>query len=348
MAGAAGGGGVAMRGTGGEPARPGGGEPTRPGGGEPAQPGGGEPARPRVWRIVGVAVVALVALNLLGSAIDAATGGVPGGPRSSSYATGHDGLAAYYDLVRDFGHAVARRRDDGPLDPSTTAVVLDPREVSSSETRALRTFVLSGGRLVAGGRNARDLLSAIAPGARGGAGRARELRAGRGRIVALAGTTRLQNGMLAENGNAAFGLGLVGSPGRRVVFDETVHGYGPASGLAALPEGWKWALGGLLLAGAVWIASRVRRLGPAEEESRPLPPPRRAYVDAVGAALARWAAPAASAERRRRAARERLERRAALGLGGHDPDLPSSHSHDDEEDLLIAGRALARTYGGTP
>src|SRR4051794_1846720 len=119
MAGAAGGGGVAMRGTGGEPARPGGGEPTRPGGGEPAQPGGGEPAqpgggepaqpgggepaRPRVWRIVGVAVVALVALNLLGSAFNSAIGGTPGGPRSSSYATGHDGLAAYHDLLEGSG-----------------------------------------------------------------------------------------------------------------------------------------------------------------------------------------------------------------------------------------------------
>lgn len=299
-------------------------------------------------RVVLLALGALVALNLLAAAIDAATGGVPGGPRSSSYATGHDGLAAYYELVRDFGHPVARRRDDGPLDPSTTAVVLDPREVSDSDTRALRTFVRAGGRLVAGGRNAGDLLSAIAPGARGGTAAVRELRAGKGRIVALADTTRLQNRVLAENGNAAFGLALVGSPGRRVVFDETVHGYGPATGLAALPERWTWALGLLLLAGAVWIASRVRRLGPAEEESRPLPPARRAYVDAVGAALARTNAPAASAERLRGAARQRLERRSALGLGGDDPDLPSTHARDDEEDLLIAGRALARTYGGTP
>jgi hypothetical protein len=298
-------------------------------------------------RVVLIAIGALVAVNLLAAAIDAAAGGVPGGPRSSSYATGRDGLAAYHDLVRDFGHPVARRRDEGPLDPSTTAVVLDPHEVSAGDARALRTFVRSGGRLVAGGRNAGDLLGAIAPGTRGGAASARELRAGKGRIVALADTTRLQNRMLAENGNAAFGLGLVGSPGRRVVFDESVHGYGPASGLAALPERWTWALGLLLLAGAVWIASRVRRLGPAEEESRPRPPPRRAYVDAVGAALARSGAPAASAERLRSAARQRLERRSALGLGGDDPDLSPSGARDDEEDLLIAGRALARTYGGT-
>jgi hypothetical protein len=308
-----------------------------------------------------LAVGALVALNLLAALIDAATGGVPGGPRSSSYATGRDGLAAYYDLVRDFGHPVERRRGDGALDPSTTVVVLDPHDIGASDTRALRDFVRAGGRLVAGGGDPASWLGEIPATPRTRGGRVREVRVGRGRLLVLAVTSPLQNALLDKGGNAAFALALVGSPGRRVVVDETVHGYGRERGLAALPERWKWALGGLLLAAAAWVASRLRRFGPAEEESRSLPPPRRAYVDAVGAALARTRRPAASAERLRAAARERLARRAALGADPSDESLERAATtlgldeaetalltrpaRDDDEDLLLAGRALARTGG---
>jgi hypothetical protein len=298
-------------------------------------------------RIVLLAVAALVAINLLGAAIDAATGGIPGGPRSSTYATGRDGLAAYYDLLPSFGHPVERLRSSNDLDPSATVIVLDPDDVSDGDAAALRRFVRSGGRLVAGGARPQEWLPDVAPG-------------GRGR-VRVADPSRLQNRALAEDANAAYGVDLAGPPGRRVAFLESVHGYGRERGLAALPERWKWTLAGLLLAAAAWVASRVRRLGPAEDESRPLPPPRRAYVDAVGAALARTHRPSASAERVRAAARQRVARRAGLGpepaddavtraaatLGLSDDEaaMLTRPARDDDEDLLLAGRALARTDG---
>jgi hypothetical protein len=386
-----------------------------------------ERRKPRTSRIVLLVLVAVVALNLLGAAIDAATGGTPGGPRSSTYATGGDGLAAYYDLLGGFGHPVARLRQRpaaGVLDPSTTVVVLDPQDIQGREARALADFVRRGGRLVAGGEDPARWLAAIVPavprwqpggatmvrplarvpevagvaavrtaaggswsgvgrGAGGGAGSGGHgaggastpalgspggtgsvlnvARVGHGRVALLADASPLQNRLLATAGNAALGIALAGPRGRRVVFVETVHGYGQGRGLAALPERWKWTLTGLLLAAAAWVASRVRRLGPPEEESRPLPPPRRAYVDALAGALARTHRPGASAERVRTAAREHVARRAGLGLDPADESLvPAATAlglsdeeaaaltrpaRNDDEDLLLAGRALARTRG---
>ena len=51
----------------------------------------------RGWRF-GLSVVAvLVGLNLLFRLLDSVTGGTPGGPQSSSYATSDRGAAAYAD-----------------------------------------------------------------------------------------------------------------------------------------------------------------------------------------------------------------------------------------------------------
>ena len=95
--------------------------------------------------------------------------------------------------------------------------------------------------------------------------------------------------------DAAFGLAIAGAPSRPVSFEEAVHGYGEARGLAALPTRWKWALGGLLLAALVAVAARFRRLGPPEPTPVPPQPPRRAHVDALGSALARTGRPAEAA-----------------------------------------------------
>ena len=111
---------------------------------------------------------------------------------------------------------------------------------------------------------------------------------GRGRVVSLATASPLQNRALATADNAKLALNLAGPPGRQVAFLESVHGYGAATGLRALPASAKWALLGLVLAGAAFAWSRWRRLGPVErDEDDELPPPRAAYIDALAATLER-------------------------------------------------------------
>jgi hypothetical protein len=184
---------------------------------------------------------------------------------------------------------------------------------------------------------------------------------GDGELALLADVSPLQNDLLAEADNAELGLSLAGDRARPVHFQESVHGFGPASGLAALPDRWKLALGGLLAAALLLMVARGRRLGPPEDEARPLPPPRAAYVDALASSLARTDRPAEASAPVRRAARRRLaarggwpadadgerldragvrlglpedERRAVLGAGG------------SEAEAIAAGRALARLEGG--
>lgn len=359
-------------------------------------------------RAIGIAVAALVGLNLALGALDRAAG-TPGGPTSSSFATGPDGLAAYADLVARSGHPVVRLREhpDGEqLDPDATLVVLDPDGLTASDGRSLRSFLRRGGRLVAGGVAPGawldELLDAppawdpggartavpIAPvpelravgrvraaslgswadagqalpvlaGAEGGSLLA-VARVGRGRVLLLADASPLQNRLLASEDNAALGLGLAGPAGRPVHFAESVHGYGRASGLAAVPFRWRWALGGLVLAALLWILARGRRLGPPERTARPLPPARQLYVESVGSLLQRTRDPAA-AEPVRAAARARLAARtgvdpddaeglrragARLGLGAAELDAVLAGGRGSDE-LVAAGRALARLEAGT-
>jgi uncharacterized protein DUF4350 len=186
---------------------------------------------------------------------------------------------------------------------------------------------------------------------------------GSGRVVALADPSPVQNGLLAAEDNAAFALGVVGGPGRRVLFAEGAHGYGASEGLAALPRRWRLALAGLGLAAAIWVYARSRRLGPPEDEARPLPPPRWAYVDAVAGTLARTRRPQEAAEPVRRRARELIAGRAALPPDTGPDDLyqaairlgvPPDEAAaalgvagpTEEATVLAAGRALARLTGG--
>jgi hypothetical protein len=103
-----------------------------------------------------LAVVAavVVAFNVVVFGLDRLAGG-PEGPRSSSFATAPDGVAAYAELLGRAGHRVERRRAapaDAPLDPRATAILLDAGPLSGADAGALRGFVAAGGRLVAGGR----------------------------------------------------------------------------------------------------------------------------------------------------------------------------------------------------
>jgi Domain of unknown function (DUF4350) len=183
--------------------------------------------------------------------------------------------------------------------------------------------------------------------------------AGRGRIALLADSSPLQNRLLGEADNAALALALSGRG--PLTFVESVHGYGPARGLAALPARFGWALIGLALAALVFMVARGRRLGPPEPERRDLPPPRRAYVDALAATMARGKDREAAVAPVRAEARRRLARRAGLGPqadgdGWHTAALAAGLEDDearalsgraeDDATVIATGRALAALAGG--
>jgi len=120
--------------------------------------------RPGVRALVGV-VALVVGLNLLTAGVTVATGGSgPGGPTSSSYATGDDGLAAYAELVARHGHEVRQLRvplDEAGLDPGTTLVLADPTGIGEAEASAVAAFVTGGGRLLVAGRGAAPMLGGV-------------------------------------------------------------------------------------------------------------------------------------------------------------------------------------------
>jgi Domain of unknown function (DUF4350) len=181
-----------------------------------------------------------------------------------------------------------------------------------------------------------------------------------GRVVLVADAGVFQNRVLGEDDNAAFAVAAVGAPGRPVSFAEAVHGYGDREGLAALPMRWRWVLGGAVVAVLVLMWSRGKRFGPAEETTRALPPPRRAYVDAVAASVAKTRQLDVAVEPLRRAARDRLFRRAGLSpdaspsevmeavarLGGPPADVARLLSPvTDDDELVGAGRGAAWVLG---
>lgn len=106
----------------------------------------------RGWKI-GIAVAAsLLVLNLVLGALRSATGGTPGGPADSSYATAGNGAAAYASLLVRAGHEVIRERvapHRVALQPGETVVVLDAPFVLPEDVGALRQFLVRGGRLIA-------------------------------------------------------------------------------------------------------------------------------------------------------------------------------------------------------
>ena len=178
-------------------------------------------------------------------------------------------------------------------------------------------------------------------------------RVGRGEIALVADPSPLQNRLLDEGDNATLALALAGDG--PLTFVEGPHGYGDATGLAALPARFRWALVLLCLSGVVLIVARWPRLGPLEPPDEPLFPPRRAYVDALAATLARTRDRRAAVEAVRSAGRERLARRAALprdanaetwtaaarAAGLTDEEARALQDTRDD-DGIAAGRALAR------
>ena len=114
----------------------------------------------------GVAIVGLVvAINVVLAALGGIVGGEPGGPVSSSFSTGTNGLRGWSELLGRRGHSVVRLRstlDEAGLDGSETVVVADPQGLSAPDARALVAFVRSGGRLVLVGESTVGLVRAVA------------------------------------------------------------------------------------------------------------------------------------------------------------------------------------------
>ncbi len=336
----------------------------------------------RSWRIGLTIVALLVAANLLLRLLGSLTGGTPGGPRASSYATAPRGAAAFAELLGRAGHPVVQMRSvpaRTPPSPSTTVFLLDPPGVGRPDIATLTAFVRAGGRLVVSGVSG-GALGGLAPNAlqrtRGsdlahvhrlrirtdgaswrsqGFVVARSL--GSGRVFLLADASPLENRLLGSADNAALGLTLAGPTTRPVEFLESYHGYGRSAGLSALPFAWKLLLGGLGLAALTWLVARGRRFGPPEPEGRALPPPRRLYVDSLAATLGRGRQRDAAIEPVRRAARQALIRRSALppdadaaALRGAAQRLGLPADETDallepartDDDVLAVGRALAR------
>jgi hypothetical protein len=118
----------------------------------------------RGWAVTVTIFAALVVLYVGGRLLNSLTGGSPGGPTSSSYATGADGLAGYLSLLVAEGHSVDRLRVDpakAALPSNETVVVLDPGFVNAADARSLALFVDHGGRLIIGGAEPSSWLQAL-------------------------------------------------------------------------------------------------------------------------------------------------------------------------------------------
>jgi hypothetical protein len=129
------------------------------------------------------------------------------------------------------------------------------------------------------------------------------LNLGRGRIALLADASPVENRLLASADNAQLALNLAGPVRAPVLFAEALHGFGQATGLAAIPLRWWLAFGGLCLAWAAWALARGRRIGPAQAPEPTPVPPRIAYVEAMARQLLRGRDAASLEERAREAAR---------------------------------------------
>lgn len=120
---------------------------------------------PRGQRIAVAVLAAFVAVNVGLAGVRSLVGGEPGGPASSSFSTGGNGLEGYADLLRAEGHPVTRLRTrpaGGDLPPSATVVLADPSRLGSAEAEAVGAFVARGGRLVLAGRATEPLVAAAA------------------------------------------------------------------------------------------------------------------------------------------------------------------------------------------
>lgn len=168
---------------------------------------------------------------------------------------------------------------------------------------------------------------------------------GSGTVVLLEDASVLSNRYLDRASNARLGLSLVAGDGP-VLFLEGPHGYGPATGLSALPRR-AWVVLVLLAAAAlVFGLARARRLGPPDPEEPPLAPPRVEFLDAVAATLSDRATDVELAAALREGLAEDLTaagpRRSTASPSP--ADRPRTDAGGDEASLVAAGRTAAHEY----
>ncbi len=146
---------------------------------------------------------------------------------------------------------------------------------------------------------------------------------GRGRVAFLASASPLHNSVLASDDNAAFGLALAGPRSRTVVFAERAHGFSD-SPWGAIPIRGRYTLLALALAALAFVLSQIRRLGPPMPAERPLPPPRRLFVESLAQTLGRTKGRRAAVAPVQAAARDRIARLAALPADATDKDIAAA------------------------
>ncbi len=118
----------------------------------------------RGQQVLVAVLAAVLAVNLALAGARSLLGSQPGGPTSSSFSTGADGLEAYADLLRADGRSVVQLRrtvtaDDLPA--AATAVVVDPSQLTETEAVRLARFVARGGRLVIAGEASAPLVGFV-------------------------------------------------------------------------------------------------------------------------------------------------------------------------------------------
>ena len=312
----------------------------------------------RPWKAVLGVAAAVVAMNIALGEIDDATRAPKGPDSSSFATTprGVAAYAELLDRYDHPVLQLRAELDEARLDPRATVVLLDPGALAAEELAALGDFARAGGRLVASGSAAGPLagdLDVVPSGqvhvadnagaipfvervrtageaAWDGVTQARvllgprrapfllEQRIGAGRAFLLADSSPLQNRLLAGADNASLGLHLAGAPRRPVVFVESPHGYGKATGITAIPGRWWWVLGGLAASALLYALATGKRFGPPEREHRELPPPRAEFADAIATSLAKTRPRSRAVETVRRVVRERLARAARLSPDASD------------------------------
>ncbi len=328
-------------------------------------------------------------LALIADAADRSGEEGPPSAATSTTATGTAAYASLLERFDHPVEQLTDPLSDAEIDPAETLVVLDPDALDDSEVEAVREFASAGGRLLIGGVSlapnelvvgdppagspepadpdvgaqvaAIDAVDVAAvrtaglgswrPDPDGGpdAPLLVSNRLGSGQVLLVADPSAVQNAYLGAADNAGFALALAGPPGRPVRFAESVHGAGGGRGLGAIPGRWQVALIGTTLAALLWLGASARRLGAPDGTIERPAPPRREYVEARGALLARTGSAQEVATALRRSATEALSRRR--GSSAESPEALTSAAiargaTEDEADALVkAGGERERLVG---